>query len=160
MTNETMNDFTQDNEACTSEHPMPSATDHSVALATYIGAFFDELIRGGVSAVVVSPGSRSTPLSMMAYASDLDVYVDVDERGAAFFALGLAKATGQAVAVICTSGTAVANYYPAVLEAESSRAAARSFRRSPRAFAAAWSSPNVRSAQDLRQSCASVLEHA
>ena len=49
MTNETMNDFTQDNEACTSEHPMPSATDHSVALATYIGAFFDELIRGGVS---------------------------------------------------------------------------------------------------------------
>lgn len=121
MANETMNDPTQDNEACTSEHPMPSATDHSVALATYIGAFFDELIRGGVSAVVVSPGSRSTPLSMMAYASDLDVYVDVDERGAAFFALGLAKATGQAVAVICTSGTAVANYYPAVLEAESSR---------------------------------------
>ena len=121
MANETMNGSMQDNEACTSEHSMPSATDHSVALATYIGAFFDELIRGGVSAVVVSPGSRSTPLSMMAYASDLDVYVDVDERGAAFFALGLAKATGQAVAVICTSGTAVANYYPAVLEAESSR---------------------------------------
>ena len=44
MANETMNDPTQDNEACTSEHPMPSATDHSVALATYIGAFFDELI--------------------------------------------------------------------------------------------------------------------
>lgn len=161
MANETMNDPTQDNEACTSEHPMPSATDHSVALATYIGAFFDELIRGGVSAVVVSPGSRSTPLSMMAYASDLDVYVDVDERGAAFFALGLAKATGQAVAVICTSGTAVANYYPAVLEAESSRVPLLVLSgRSPRAFAAAWSSPNVRSAQDLRQSCASVLEHA
>ena len=105
MANETMNGSMQDNEACTSEHSMPSATDHSVALATYIGAFFDELIRGGVSAVVISPGSRSTPLSMMAYASDLDVYVDVDERGAAFFALGLAKATGQAVAVICTSGT-------------------------------------------------------
>ena len=117
MANETMNGSMQDNEACTSEHPMPSATDHSVALATYIGALFDVLIRGGVSAVVVSPGSRSTPLSMMAYASDLDVYVDVDERGAAFFALGLAKATGQAVAVSCTSGTAVANYYPAMLEA-------------------------------------------
>ena len=160
MANETMNDPTQDNEACTSEHPMPSATDHSVALATYIGAFFDELIRGGVSAVVVSPGSRSTPLSMMAYASDLDVYVDVDERGAAFFALGLAKATGQAVAVICTSGTAVANYYPAVLEAESSRVPLLVLRAIARAFAAAWSSPNVRSAQDLRQSCASVLEHA
>lgn len=90
-------------------------------LALYIGAFFDELERGGVKDVVVSPGSRSTPLSMMAYASSLDVYVDVDERGAAFFALGLAKATGRAVALICTSGTAVANYYPAVLEAEISR---------------------------------------
>lgn len=95
--------------------------DRPMQLATYIGAFFDELARAGVRDVVVSPGSRSTPLSMMAYASSLDVYVDVDERGAAFFALGLAKATGRAVVVICTSGTAVANYYPAVLEAESSR---------------------------------------
>lgn len=93
----------------------------SAHLARYIGAFFDELERGGVKDVVVSPGSRSTPLSMMAYASSLEVYVDVDERGAAFFALGLAKATGRAVALICTSGTAVANYYPAVLEAEISR---------------------------------------
>lgn len=50
MANETMNGSMQDNEACTSEHSMPSATDYSVALATYIGAFFDELIRGGVSA--------------------------------------------------------------------------------------------------------------
>ena len=97
------------------ENPYP------VQLATYIGAFFDELQRGGVQDVVISPGSRSTPLSLMAYASSLDVYVDVDERGAAFFALGLAKATGRAVALICTSGTAVANYYPAVLEAETSR---------------------------------------
>lgn len=103
---------------------VPAADDaaHAPAhLARYIGAFFDELERGGVKAVVVSPGSRSTPLSMMAYASSLDVYVDVDERGAAFFALGLAKATGRAVALVCTSGTAVANYYPAVLEAEISR---------------------------------------
>lgn len=97
------------------------AADMPTHLALYIGAFFDELARGGVKDVVVSPGSRSTPLSMMAHASSLDVYVDVDERGAAFFALGLAKATGRAVALICTSGTAVANYYPAVLEAEISR---------------------------------------
>lgn len=96
-------------------------TPYPVQLATYVGAFFDELERGGVKDVVISPGSRSTPLSLMAHASSLDVYVDVDERGAAFFALGLAKATGRAVALICTSGTAVANYYPAVLEAETSR---------------------------------------
>ena len=49
------------------------------------------------------------------------MFVDVDERGAAFFALGLAKASGHPAAVVCTSGTAVANYYPAVMEAESSR---------------------------------------
>ena len=55
---------------------------------------------------------------MMAYASDLDVYVDVDERGAAFFALGLAKAPGQAEDVICCSGSAVAYNYAAVREAE------------------------------------------
>lgn len=97
------------------------------ALGTYIGAFFGELMRAGVRDVVVSPGSRSTPLSMVAheaharFGSAFNLYVDVDERGAAFFALGLAKATGRAVCVVCTSGTALANYYPAVMEAETSR---------------------------------------
>ena len=77
--------------------------------------------------MVVSPGSRSTPLAMVAheahkrFGATFRLYVDVDERGAGFFALGLAKASGRAVALICTSGTAVANYYPAVLEAETSR---------------------------------------
>lgn len=89
--------------------------------ARYVSAFFDELIRAGVRDVVVSPGSRSTPLAMVAYASPLNLYLDVDERGAGFFALGMAKATGRAVALICTSGTALANYYPCVLEAEASR---------------------------------------
>lgn len=95
--------------------------------ALFLGAFFDELIRWGVREVVVSPGSRSTPLAMCAYELSrrcpdrLRLFVDVDERGAAFFALGLAKASGRPVALICTSGTAVANYYPAVMEAESSR---------------------------------------
>ena len=97
------------------------------ATALFLGAFFDELARWGVHDMVVSPGSRSTPLTMTAFdlsrrePGRLRVFVDVDERGAAFFALGLAKASGHPAAVVCTSGTAVANYYPAVMEAESSR---------------------------------------
>ncbi|GKG91812.1 2-succinyl-5-enolpyruvyl-6-hydroxy-3-cyclohexene-1-carboxylate synthase [Gordonibacter pamelaeae] len=77
--------------------------------------------------MVVSPGSRSTPLSMTAFELSrraperMRLFVDVDERGAAFFALGLAKASGRPAALVCTSGSAVANYYPAVMEAESSR---------------------------------------
>ena len=99
----------------------------SEELGLYLGSFFDELMRLGVRDVVVSPGSRSTPLAMVAYeahkrfGATFRLYIDVDERGAAFFALGLAKASSRAVALICTSGTAVANYYPAVLEAETSR---------------------------------------
>ena len=106
---------------------LPIVSTASRDLALYIGAFFDELIRAGVCDVVISPGSRSTPLAMIAYeaharfGASFNLYVDVDERGASFFALGLAKASGRAVALICTSGTAVANYYPAVMEAESSR---------------------------------------
>lgn len=104
-----------------------AATEHQTATALYVSAFFDELMRLGVRDVVVSPGSRSTGLSMVAFEASrrfpdkLNLYLDVDERGAAFFALGIAKATGRAVCVICTSGTALANYYPAVMEAESSR---------------------------------------
>lgn len=103
------------------------STNKHADLAIYVAAFFDELMRLGVREVVISPGSRSTPLAMVAYEAHqrfpdkLDLYIDVDERGAAFFALGCAKASGRAVALICTSGTAVANYYPAVMEAESSR---------------------------------------
>lgn len=89
--------------------------------ALFVSAFIDELINCGVSDVVISPGSRSTPLAMVAYESSLTLHVDIDERGAAFFALGLAKASGRPVGLICTSGTAVANYYPAIVEAEASR---------------------------------------
>lgn len=97
------------------------------ATALVVSAFFDELARWGVREVVVSPGSRSTALAMCAYElgrrepERMTVYVDIDERGASFFALGLAKASGRPVALVCTSGTALANYYPAVLEAETSR---------------------------------------
>ena len=89
--------------------------------ALFLGAFFQELARCGVKDFVVSPGSRSTGLAMIAFETVGEVYVDVDERSAAFFALGLAKATGNPVGVICTSGTAPANWMPAVLEAEASR---------------------------------------
>ena len=89
--------------------------------ALLLSAFFDEMRRCGLRDVVISPGSRSTPLSMVAFAAPLNTYIDIDERGAAFFALGLAKASGRPVAVIATSGTAVANYLPAVMEAQSSR---------------------------------------
>lgn len=100
---------------------------HQQQTALYVSAFFDELARWGVRDVVVSPGSRSTALAMCAYEMSrrfperLRMYVDVDERGAAFFALGLAKASGRPAALVCTSGTAVANYYPAVVEAAASR---------------------------------------
>ncbi len=106
---------------------MPNAAVTPGDLGRYIGAFFDELMRAGVHDVVVSPGSRSTPLSMVAYeahrrlGATFNLYLDVDERGAAFFALGLAKSTGRAVCVVCTSGTAVANWFPAVMEANTSR---------------------------------------
>ena len=97
------------------------------ATARFLGAFFDELAKWGVQNVVISPGSRSTPLSMTAYELScrapqrMSMYVDIDERGAAFLALGMAKASGRPAALVCSSGTAIANYYPAILEAESSR---------------------------------------
>ena len=103
------------------------AATHAQTTALYLGAFFDELVKWGVHDVVVSPGSRSTGLAMTAlelaarHPERLRVLADVDERGAAFLALGLAKASGRPVAAVCTSGTAVANYLPAVVEAETSR---------------------------------------
>ncbi|MDG2113175.1 MAG: 2-succinyl-5-enolpyruvyl-6-hydroxy-3-cyclohexene-1-carboxylic-acid synthase, partial [Actinomycetota bacterium] len=82
------------------------------------GAFFAELVAQGVTDVLVSPGSRSTPLAISAHAtSGLKVSIHLDERSAAFWALGLSKASGRPVALVCTSGTAAANYLPAVVEA-------------------------------------------
>ncbi|WP_110927339.1 2-succinyl-5-enolpyruvyl-6-hydroxy-3-cyclohexene-1-carboxylic-acid synthase [Bacillus massiliglaciei] len=92
------------------------------ALTAYAAAFIDELSQNGVTDVVVSPGSRSTPLSMLlAEHPNIKIHINVDERSASFFALGLAKALKKPVAVVCTSGTAAANFYPAVIEAKYSR---------------------------------------
>ena len=79
------------------------------------------LARLGVETVVTSPGSRSTPLTIAAAQNPkLEALPILDERSAGFFALGLAKRTHKPVALVCTSGSAVVNYYPAVLEASMS----------------------------------------
>ncbi|HEV2935676.1 MAG TPA: 2-succinyl-5-enolpyruvyl-6-hydroxy-3-cyclohexene-1-carboxylic-acid synthase [Streptosporangiaceae bacterium] len=87
-------------------------------------AFCDELARCGLREVVIAPGSRSTPLAMAFF--DLErqgrvrLHVRIDERSASFTALGLAKASRRPAAVLCTSGTAAANFHPAVIEADES----------------------------------------
>ena len=85
-----------------------------------------QIIEAGITDAVISPGSRNAPLSLALYAAEekglIALHIRIDERTAAFFALGLAKATKRPVPIICTSGTAVANYHPAVLEAHHTNA--------------------------------------
>lgn len=81
---------------------------------TLVRRFFES----GVENFVISPGYRNSPLVLaLAKMEGVKLHSHIDERGAAFFALGLAKATKKPAAVLCTSGTAAANYLPAVLEA-------------------------------------------
>ena len=85
----------------------------------------DELVRCGLREAVLAPGSRSAPLAIALWEQSttpdgLRLHVRIDERSAAFLALGLAKASGRPVPVICTSGTAAANFHPAVIEADES----------------------------------------
>ncbi|KGM46084.1 2-succinyl-5-enolpyruvyl-6-hydroxy-3-cyclohexene-1-carboxylic-acid synthase [Neobacillus niacini] len=92
------------------------------SLTAYLAAFVAELVQTGIKDVVVSPGSRSTPMAMvMAEHQEINTHIHVDERSAAFFALGIAKVTNKPVAILCTSGTAAANYFPAIIEARYSR---------------------------------------
>lgn len=83
-----------------------------------------QIIEAGVTDVVISPGSRNAPLSMAFFEASqcnlITLHTRIDERTAAFFALGITKAIKRPVPIICTSGTAVANYHPAVLEASHS----------------------------------------
>ena len=93
-------------------------TNANTALAS---AFVEELARGGLRHAVVSPGSRSTPLAVALWRQpEIEVTVILDERSGGFFALGAAQASGEPVALLCTSGTAAANYHPAVCEADES----------------------------------------
>jgi len=85
-------------------------------------AVVDELAKAGVDAVCIAPGSRSTPLTVaFDEHDDIRTFSHLDERSAAFFALGRAKRTGRPTPVVTTSGTATANLHPAVMEASQSR---------------------------------------
>lgn len=92
------------------------AANPSQALAVVL---VDEFARGGITDAVLAPGSRSTALAM-AFHDDprIRLHVEIDERSAAFLALGLARATGRPAPVVVTSGSAVANLHPAVVEAD------------------------------------------
>ncbi|GGV31466.1 2-succinyl-5-enolpyruvyl-6-hydroxy-3-cyclohexene-1-carboxylate synthase [Actinomadura cremea] len=93
----------------------------ATALATVL---VDELLRCGMTDAVLAPGSRSAPLALAMHAAEkagrLRLHVRIDERSASFLGLGLAKRAGRPVALVCTSGTAAANFHPAVIEAHQS----------------------------------------
>ncbi len=102
---------------------MPSAPsiDSRNVNSLWSSVLVETLVRSGVQQVVISPGSRSTALTMAAVRStELECIPVLDERSAGFFALGLARQKLSPVALICTSGTAAANYLPAIIEARES----------------------------------------
>ncbi|WP_020007435.1 2-succinyl-5-enolpyruvyl-6-hydroxy-3-cyclohexene-1-carboxylic-acid synthase [Salinicoccus albus] len=93
--------------------------NHQELLTKQVFTLVDILWSHGVDEVVISPGSRSTPIAIAAELHPhIKTYVHPDERSAAFFALGLSKRDHSPVGIICTSGTAAANYTPAIAEAE------------------------------------------
>lgn len=97
-------------------------SNYNEALTTQVFTFASELYAYGVREVVISPGSRSTPLAIALEAhSNIKTWIHPDERSAAFFALGLIKGSERPVAILCTSGTAAANYTPAIAESQISR---------------------------------------
>lgn len=92
------------------------------ATYAYIGAVVDELVRSGVTDLCLCPGSRSTPIAVCAARHPgIRVWTLIDERSAGFFALGLAKGLRRPAALLSTSGTAAANFLPAVIEARYGR---------------------------------------
>src|SRR5205814_2385529 len=98
------------------------APSDSNVQATFAATLVDEWVRCGVTHAVVAPGSRSTPLALALVAdSRIDVQVVLDERSAAFRALGIGLATGRPAVVLTTSGTAAVELHPAVVEAHQAR---------------------------------------
>jgi 2-succinyl-5-enolpyruvyl-6-hydroxy-3-cyclohexene-1-carboxylate synthase len=96
----------------------PPALDARNVNSLWGSLFVETLVRSGVKRVVISPGSRSTPLAFaFARHPEIEAIPVLDERSAAFYALGWAKQDMRPVALLCTSGTAGAHYYPAVIEA-------------------------------------------
>ncbi|MGX7263741.1 2-succinyl-5-enolpyruvyl-6-hydroxy-3-cyclohexene-1-carboxylic-acid synthase [Enterococcus crotali] len=90
-------------------------------MTSYLQTFVEGIISSGVEQAVISPGSRSTPLALLLHRQEkIETFIEVDERSAAFFALGLSKTSLKPVVLLCTSGTAAANYYPAICEANAS----------------------------------------
>lgn len=89
----------------------------------YANTFVDALIASGLKRVCLAPGSRHTPLvlALARRRDEIDLYSHLDERSAAFFALGLALGADEAAAIVCTSGSAAANLFPAIVEASQSR---------------------------------------
>ena len=96
---------------------MPAALDR------YIGTFVAALAASGVRHAVIAPGSRSTPLTLALTdeRSPITPWLHLDERSAGYYALGIARQLGEPVATVCTSGTAAANFLPAIVEARLSR---------------------------------------
>jgi 2-succinyl-5-enolpyruvyl-6-hydroxy-3-cyclohexene-1-carboxylate synthase len=100
---------------------LPAHFDLRNVNAFWCSVLVETLVRMGVTRAVVSPGSRSTPLTFaLARHPAVQATPVLDERSAAFFALGQAKQTGRPVVLVCTSGTAAANFFPAVIEAHES----------------------------------------
>lgn len=90
---------------------------------SYIATFVAQLAASGVRHAVIAPGSRSTPLTLALTTPGLSIksWIHLDERSAGYFALGIARQLGEPVVLVCTSGTAAANFLPAVVEARLSR---------------------------------------
>ncbi|MEI4769185.1 2-succinyl-5-enolpyruvyl-6-hydroxy-3-cyclohexene-1-carboxylic-acid synthase [Psychrobacillus sp. FJAT-51614] len=92
--------------------------NNNTYLTSYVNHFVETVKQAGVKDVVICPGSRSTPLAYgFAKSEGFEFYRQIDERSAAFFALGIAKAKKSPVVLLCTSGTAAANFFPAIVEA-------------------------------------------
>ncbi|MER2071173.1 MAG: 2-succinyl-5-enolpyruvyl-6-hydroxy-3-cyclohexene-1-carboxylic-acid synthase [Psychrobacillus sp.] len=87
-------------------------------LTSYVNRFVETIRQAGIEDIVLCPGSRSTPLAYgFAKSTGFNLYRQIDERSAGYFALGIAKAKKNPVVLLCTSGTAAANFFPAIVEA-------------------------------------------